>query len=355
MIGAVPRFRRRSSFAAALRDCLEDYDRSTPLDRCFDYGLKVAVVLAWLVASYVALVFGARRTWQVVGAGVSLVLAAAAVNFNLMHDAAHGAASTRRSVNRMLAMSLDLFGGSAYIWHWKHNVLHHTFPNVEGVDSDIDLWPFARTLSEQPQYWIHRYQHIYMWALYGLLPLQWYVADARFLASPRLAGRTFPRPRGRSLAALITWKVVYCGWALAVPMLYHSPAAVLLVWLMSLYLLGLILAVTFQLAHCVEGTQFIPAPDTSSRATLKTDWFVHQMSTTANFAADNRALTWYLGGLNHQIEHHLFPAICHVHYPGLAPHVRRTCERFGVPYIAHRTLRGALASHYCWLRRHARW
>jgi linoleoyl-CoA desaturase len=351
----VPRFKTASPFGVAIRRCLDEYWRSTPLERhARRYRLKVGVLLAWLTASYLGLVFMARGPWQITAAMGSLVLAAAAVSFNVMHDAAHGAASAARPVNRTLAMTLDLLGGSSYVWHWKHNVLHHTFPNVEGVDTDIDLWPFARTSVAQPAYWIHRYQHVYMWALYGLVPFEWYVADARFLLTGRLHGHRFPRPQGRALLTIFAGKLVYVCWALAIPMAYHSAAAVFLVWLLCLYCLGLILAITFQLAHCVQGTAFTGAGDgTSSRRTLDSDWFMHQLRTTANFASGNRVLTWYLGGLNHQIEHHLFPSVCHVHYPMLAPWVQQTCARFGVPYVAHRTLADAVASHYHWLRRHA--
>jgi linoleoyl-CoA desaturase len=355
MSSAVPKFQSAGLLAMALKECLREYERTTNLQRdATAYRRKIGLLLGWLLSSYIALMFLAATPWQLIGALTSLVLAAAAVSFNVMHDAAHGAASSRRAINRMLAMSLDLLGGSSYIWHWKHNVVHHTFPNIIGIDSDIELWPFARTSDDQPRYRVHTYQHLYMWVLYGFLPLLWYVADIRFLVTGTISGRQFPRPRGWELGVLIGGKVAYVSWAVVIPMVYYPPVTVMLTWFACLYCLGLILSVTFQLSHCVVGTHLSPR-QCGPRPALDADWTVHQIRSTANFARDNRLLTWFVGGLNHQIEHHLFPSLCHIHYARLAPRVQRLCADFGVGYRSHRTITDAVIAHYCWLRDQGSW
>jgi len=109
---------------------------------------------------------------------------------------------------------------------------------------------------------------------------------------------------------------------------------------------GFILALVFQLAHTVEGTSH-PLPN--EVGVIENDWAMHQLITTANFSRRNKLVSWYVGGLNFQVEHHLFPYISHVHYPELAEIVKSTAEEFGVPYLENRTFSGAVASHFAFL------
>jgi linoleoyl-CoA desaturase len=244
-----------------------------------------------------------------------------------------------------MAMALDLLGGSSFIWKWKHNILHHTYPNMLGVDADVDIWPLARVSEEQPRYRIHRFQCWYIWGLYALLPLSWYVGDLKFLVTRKLNGHSFPRPRGADLAAFLAWKAVFIGWAIVLPLMFHPLSNVILVWLGCSLALGLVLSIPFQVAHCVTAVGSIRAPQDP-----QPEWAIHQVQATANFAPGSRWLTWYLGGLNFQIEHHLFPSIAHIHYPRLSPVVRQVCGQFGVQYAAFATLGEAVRSHFDWLR-----
>jgi linoleoyl-CoA desaturase len=107
------------------------------------------------------------------------------------------------------------------------------------------------------------------------------------------------------------------------------------------------MAVTFQLAHCVEEADFV-APEQLSAS--RRVWAVHEVETTVDFCPRNPLLTWVLGGLNFQIEHHLFPGIPHTHYARIAEIVQRNALRHGVRYTVHRSLREALRSHYRHLR-----
>jgi linoleoyl-CoA desaturase len=109
---------------------------------------------------------------------------------------------------------------------------------------------------------------------------------------------------------------------------------------------GIMLAVVFQLAHVVEHAHF----RWLAEGRMDTPWAVHQAETSVDFARDSRAACWLLGGLNFQIEHHLFSRICHVNYPAIAPLVEQTCREFGVAYHYNTTFIGALRSHYRWLR-----
>jgi linoleoyl-CoA desaturase len=193
-----------------------------------------------------------------------------------------------------------------------------------------------------------RLQHLYVWALYAVYPLGWWlVDDFHRLATGRLGANPIPRPRPADVAGLLLGKAVFFGWAVAAPLVLHPTWRVLPFAAVTVAVLGVTLAVTFQLAHCVGEAAFHEA-----RAGFQGgDWAAHQVTTTVDFARGNRLLGWYVGGLNFQIEHHLFPTVCHVHYPALAPIVEAVCARHGVRYTAQPTLRAAIAANVRWLRR----
>jgi linoleoyl-CoA desaturase len=263
---------------------------------------------------------------------------------NVQHDGSHGSYSSSRRLNRVMALTLDLLGGSSYVWKHKHNVLHHTWPNVAGVDDDIDTGGLARLSPAQPRHRHHRFQHLYMWPLYALLAVKWHLFDDfAALATGRLGARRLPRPGVADLLTLVAGKLVFATWAFAIPLLRHPAPTVVLAYLASAAVAGLILSVVFQLAHCV--------PEAIPDAVRSTSWAERQVASSVDFARASRLLGWYLGGLNFQIEHHLFPHLSHVHYPGIAALVERTCHEFGVSYHVRPTFREALASHFRLLKR----
>jgi linoleoyl-CoA desaturase len=284
---------------------------------------------------------------------VSLALAMAGVGFNIQHDGNHGAYSRHSGVNRAAALSLNLLGGDAYFWRFKHNIAHHSYPNVNGSDDDIRLGPFARMSPCQRRYWFHRFQHIYVWGLYALLAVNWQLAgDFRAMIKPGVADTRVSRPRGWDLVSFWVGKATFLTLAFVLPLLHHRVGPVIAIYLVTASVLGLTLAIVFQLAHCVEEARF-PAPAAGTRR-LESDFTAHQVETSVDFARDNRFLTWYLGGLNFQVEHHLFPKTCHIHYPAISPIVEEACRAHGISHRSHRTMRGALRSHVRWLKRMGR-
>ncbi len=307
---------------------------------------KAAVLLAWFGCSYYLLVFRASTWWQGVLAAISLGLAAAGIGFNIQHDGNHGSFSRRAWVNRLAGLTLDLLGASSYLWVQKHNLAHHTYTNIPGSDEDIEIHPVGRLAPDDPYYRIHRFQHFYLWMVYALLPAQWhFYNDFRKLWTGRISSRTYPRPRGVELASLVAGKLVFAAWAFVVPCLYHRWWVAAVFYFVTTGVLGLVLSVVFQLAHSVEETGH-PSLGDSERS----EWVRHQIQTTAEFARGNRLITWYLGGLNFQTTHHLFPKVCHVHYPRLSRIIERVCRKHGVEYLAQPSLSGAVRSHYRFLR-----
>ena len=307
---------------------------------------KSALVMAWAAASYLLLLLVVTTPPAVIAASVSLGLAAAAIGFCVMHDANHGGYSTNRAVNRVAAHSLDLIGGSSYVWAVKH-LAHHTYTNVADHDPDIDALPFARFEPTQTRRPWHRYQHLYMWLLYAFVTVRWqWFTDASFLVRGSVGRSKFKRPRGWDLAGLLGGKALFVIWAVAIPLVLHTPVHVLLVFLCVSAVASLALTVTFQLSHCLE--EAITAP--SDGPLVRQEWHIHQVEATADFAQRNAWIGWYIGGLNHQIEHHLFPRVPHTLHPKLADIVRRTSIECGIAYNEHPTVRAALRSHTRWLR-----
>ena len=311
--------------------------------------VKTAVILCWLTATYIGLVFFAVAWWQALMLSVSLGLAMAAVGFNIQHDGGHGAYSRFPIVNNIMAFTLDILGGSSFIWKRTHNVVHHSYTNVTGVDGDIDLGFMGRLSPHQKRYGFHRYQHFYLWFLYGLITFKWqFRDDYQGLLIGKVGNTRIFRPKGWNAVALVTGKIIFMTLAFAIPLSLHAWYAVALCFFAASFVQGVTLSVVFQLAHVVEHAEF-PMPEEESLR-IENAWAVHQVETTVDFAQQSRLVNWYTGGLNFQIEHHLFPQICHIHYPAIAKIVEDTSKEFGVSYNAHKTARAAIASHFRWLR-----
>jgi linoleoyl-CoA desaturase len=320
---------------------------------CWPMYVKTAILLTGFAGAYGLLVFVAR-TWIEGGVlAVLLGLFAAGIGLNVQHDGGHRAYSNRPWVNRLMALSLELIGGSSYLWRWKHSVFHHTYVNVASHDTDIDMAPLARLTPHQPRLAFHRWQHVYLWPLYGLLAIKWQCFDDfHKVLTGRVKRQPVPRPAGWDLVVFVAGKVVFFALAFGIPLQLHSLGSVLAVYVISGLVAGFVLSVVFQVAHCVEEAEFpVPCQQTGS---LDHAWAVHQAQTSVNFSRHSRVVSWLVGGLNFQIEHHLFPRISHVHYPAISALVEQTCRDFGIRYTVHRSFWAGITSHFRWLRRMGR-
>jgi linoleoyl-CoA desaturase len=312
---------------------------------------KTATIMAWFVGAYLTLLFFATSWWTIVPLAIVMGLALAAVGFNIQHDGGHKGYSERKWVNKVMALTLDMIGGSSYLWDWKHNAIHHTYTNINGHDDDINVGFLGRLAPDQKRYWFHRLQGIYLWVLYGFLAIKWHLFDDFYnIATGHIGGHKIPRPKGKDLAVFICGKLFFFSMAFVIPMLLHPWWAVLITYAIAAFVSGVVLSVVFQLAHCVQEADFpIPADVPPDGKRIENEWAIHQVQTTVDFARNNPVLRWFLGGLNFQIEHHLFSKVCHVHYAALSKVVEEVCREFGVKYAAHRSFFGAVASHYRFL------
>lgn len=346
------KFARCEGFMATLKERVDEYFQSnnlSPKDHPRMY-LKTAVILAWLVASYVGLVFWATTVWQACLCAVSLGVVMAAVGFNIQHDGGHGAYSRHGWVNRSMAFTLDLLGGSSFVWRRTHNIVHHSYTNITGVDGDIDLGILGRLSPHQQRRGWHRFQHLYLWFLYGFITFKWqFKDDTMALLTGKLGGTKVPPPGKLDLVMTIIGKMLFLSLAFVIPLYFHHWTHVAAMFFLASFVQGVLLSVVFQLAHCVEEAEF-PLPEEGTER-IENAWAVHQVETTVDFSQQGRLATWFTGGLNFQIEHHLFPHICHIHYPQIARIVQQTSEEYGVAYHTHPNVMTAVKSHYNWLKR----
>ncbi|HVI01295.1 MAG TPA: acyl-CoA desaturase [Enhygromyxa sp.] len=346
------RFNKNSAFWLELRRRVDAYFATAgrPRDGGARMLSKTAIIFAWLIGSYIGLLALGGSWLAVVGFGISCGLATAGLGMAVQHDGGHLAYSSKRGINRAAASVLDLLGASSYVWRTKHGVVHHTYPNVEGADDDLDAGPFARLSPGQRHRGMHRFQHLYMWPLYGFLTAKWFLFDDfRDLARKRVGNHPLAAPRGIELVIFTLGKLAHLSWAIVVPILVLGLGKALVFYAALSAACGITLSVVFQLAHCVEEAEFID-PDAHGQP-IVLGFAEHQLATTIDFARDSKWLSWYVGGLNFQAVHHLFPRVCHLHYPAIAKIVEQTAAEHGVRYAATPTLRAALRSHYRWLRR----
>lgn len=343
---------KNNAFFNELRHKVDAYFTTNNIKPTGNYKLylKSIILLTSAAALYVTLLFFTPAQWW-----ISLLLCMvlgvvlAGIGFNVMHDGAHGSYSRKKWVNDMMGLSLNLMGGNSYIWKNKHNLNHHSFTNIEGMDDDIDIKPWIRTNKNQPRYFYHRFQHIYWVVLYGVTYLLWvFVQDFRKYFSGKIADTKLKKMSTKDHVVFWVSKLIYFTLFIILPIVKLGFLEMLIGYAVMSFVCGFIISVVFQLAHIVKDTVF-PLPDEGSNK-IEQEWAIHQISTTANFSTKSKIIGWFTGGLNFQVEHHLFPKISHVHYPKISEFVKETCAKFNVQYIEYPNLFSALRSHVAYLR-----
>jgi len=340
-------------FVTDVKEGVDQYFRSREISPAAnrEMVLKTFLMLAITASAYALILSNRLTAWPMLGLCIVMGLGFAGIGFNIAHDALHGAYTSNRRINRILGFTFELVGASGYMWKITHNVIHHTYPNVHGLDEDLEVTPLLRLSPEAKHLPIHRFQHWYAFAAYSATTLFWvFLKDYQYFFKRDLGPLKDRKHSGSEIMTLIGTKLFYYTYTIVIPLLVvEVPWWQFAIGFVTMHLTaGLALGVVFQLAHVVEETEHpVPGVDGS----MENAWMIHQMETTSNFANRNRLLTWYVGGLNHQVEHHLFPKICSVHYPALSLIVRTAAEKHGIPYNHHETFRSAVRSHLRTLKR----
>jgi len=274
------------------------------------------------------------------------------IGMGVMHDAIHGSYSKSKKVNKIMGYSMNLIGANSAVWKIQHNVLHHTYTNIDQADDDINVPSFILRFSPHAKrYWIHKFQHFYVWFFYGISTLSWTISKD-FIRVVRYRKIGFFKEKNElrnEILNIIAWKVVYLSYTLVLPILMVplAPWIVVLGFLSMHFITGLSLSIVFQTAHIMPSNEF-PLPD--KNGLIANNWTIHQLATTSNYSPRSKVFSWLIGGLNYQIEHHLMPNVCHVHYKKLSSIIADTAKEYGIPYHTKRTFMNALADHVKMLR-----
>jgi linoleoyl-CoA desaturase len=349
---SIPKFSSVSqSFHSELKKRIQDYFRQTGKSSTGNFHLffKAILLVTAFIAVYTHLVFFTPVTWVAIVECLVLGMLTAAIGFNVMHDGMHGSFSRKKWVNQLAGLSLNILGANNFMWRSKHNIIHHTYTNISGVDDDIEARPLLRLCDDQKYYKIHRYQHWYFWAAYSLLYIWWvFATDYKKYFLKRIGPTPLQKMSLGDHISFWGFKVLYSFLFIALPIIMVGFQAWLVGFLVFGLFAGFVLSIVFQLAHTVEDTEFPEANKVTGK--MEDEWALHQLKTTANFATRNRLISWWLGGLNFQIEHHLFPRISHVHYPAISKIIRKACQDYGFPYIEYPKMSTAVVSHVSHLR-----
>ncbi|GAB3668968.1 acyl-CoA desaturase [Echinicola sediminis] len=344
----------RSEFSKALRIRVNEYFKNNNISK-FGNGSMIVKTVFMLSVFFIPLIFicsgMVENTFLLFALYIISGFGMAGIGMGVMHDAIHGSYSKSPIVNRYLGYTMNLIGANSSVWKIQHNILHHTYTNIEEGDDDINVPFFLRFSPNTKHYWIHRFQYLYIWLFYGLSTISW-ITMKDFVRACRYHKMGFYDNTGsfkKELLKIAGWKMVYYSYALVLPLIMVPlPAYIVVFAFLSMHFVtGICISLVFQTAHIVPGTKFIQADETGE---IHNEWTLHQLTTTSNYAPRSTLFSWLIGGLNFQVEHHLFPNICHVHYKKLSRIVSKTAEEFNLPYLVKRSFFTALLDHIKMLR-----
>lgn len=338
-------------FVSALRKNINEYFKTNNLSIKANGAMiaKTFVMIAMYLVPFILIITVPMNGLLALGLAVLMGFGVAGVGMSVMHDANHGSYSKHKWVNDLLGGTLYLLGSNVLNWKIQHNVLHHTYTNISGYDEDINAKGPIRLSHNTPLKKFHKYQFIYAFFFYGLMTVVLLVNDFSKLFNYNRNGLVKPMNKSMwpEMIKMLVIKLIYLAIFVGLPIYLtnYSVGQIICGFLLMHWVASIILSFIFQMAHVVEGVE---QPDLSPN--IETDWYVHQLNTTSDFARHNKLLSWYVGGLNFQIEHHLFPNICHIHYVKLAPIVESTAKEFGFDYNLKTSFVQAFASHVAVLK-----
>jgi linoleoyl-CoA desaturase len=334
-----------SLFFQSLKKSVEHYFVSNKIKKTGNWKLysKTIILIPLAFALYVYLLNASYPALVGIALSVVMGLVLVSIAFNVMHDACHGSYSSKKWVNELLSLTMNALGSNAFIWKIKHNIIHHTYTNVDGIDDDIAKSPILRHCPSQKWMPAHRFQFVYMFVVYALSTILWVLLTDNIKYFNKKIVVTEMKISFKEHVIFWVSKALYFFFYVVLPIMLVGWQAWLIGYLIVNVTMGITLAIVFQLAHVVEKTSFEEAGETEKM--IDSEWAIHEINTTANFAPGNKMISWFVGGLNFQVEHHLFPRISHVHYPAISKIVKEECARFNLPYHYYPTMTEAVFSH----------
>lgn len=340
-------FTPTGEFTIALRERVREYFVQKNISETGNWTLytKAILLMLSLIFCYIGVTFANVNDGIRILLWVVLGLTFAGIGFNVMHDSAHGSFSKNKKLNNIVSHILNVIGAEIKFWKVKHNVLHHTFTNISPDDNDINIYPILRITNEQKRLWFHRFQHLYCWLIYFTYLLFWiFVLDFQKYITKKIGAKKMEFNAWDHVRFWLT-KVTYVVTFIVLPGIFVGWNITIIGYLICMAVTGFVIANIFQVAHVVEGAEFVQAETMPDNV----EWTKHEVETTVNFGK-SWILTQLVGGLNNQIEHHLFHKVSHVHYPAIRSIVKQTCLEFHVQYKENRNFFTAISSHFRYMR-----
>lgn len=351
MNNTAPTFAKQDNlkFFRTLNSRVNNYFKENNIQKTGNWKLHLKAVILFTIflTPYFLILTLNMPFWGQLLLNILMGVGMAGIGMNVMHDGNHGSYSSKSWINKIMGGSIYVLAGNVHNWQVQHNVLHHTYTNIHGHDEDLDAGRIIRFTQNAEWHRFHKFQHYYSFFLYGLLTFNWSLTtDFKQMKNylQRKLSYGTPQSPTRLWTVLVITKIIYALIWMVLPMaLGVAWWKVVIGFFVMHYTAGLILSIVFQLAHVVEETSN-PVPNEDGE--IENTWAIHQLYTTANFAPKNKVVNWFTGGLNHQIEHHIFPHISHIHYGKIAEIVKQTAQECNLPYHEFRTMRGAVFAHY---------
>ncbi len=340
-------FAKNIGFRKQLNQRVDAYFESNQIAKRDNLAMyfKSAIIVGWVICAWTFTLFGPLILWMKVLGCIALGFGIAGIGFSVGHDANHGGYSNKKSVNYTIGLIYDAIGLSSYLWKFRHNKLHHTYTNILGHDVEIHGDGLVRMTPYMEHQWYHKYQHIFISFVYAIIPFYWSFADVSLILFKRKYHEHIVPVKFKEILILLAGKVVWLALFLGIPIAVgYTPIEAIIGFSIAYMTYGLLICNVFMLAHVLSPAEFIEInPDSKY---VDDEWAISQVKTTVDFAPRNAFLNWYLGGLNYQVVHHLYPHICHIHYPKIAPILAEVCGEFGVKYNVYETFGEALSANY---------
>lgn len=355
MNNTAPTFAKQDNlkFFRTLNSRVNSYFKENNIEKTGNWKihLKTVILFTVFLVPYFLILTLDMPFWSHLLLTIVMGIGMAGIGMNVMHDANHGSYSTKSWVNKIMGGTIYVLAGNVHNWQVQHNVLHHTYTNIIGHDEDLEAGRIMRFSKEAKWHKFHKFQQYYAVFLYGLLTFNWAITtDFKQMHSYLKRKLSYGEPKSPKVlwTTLIITKVIYLSIWIVLPIVIGiSWWKVLVGFFIMHYTAGLILSIVFQLAHVVDEAA---NPQPNEVGEMENTWAIHQLFTTVNFAPKNKIVNWYTGGLNHQIEHHIFPHISHVHYGKIAKIVKETAKECQLPYYEYKTMTAAVVAHFKHLR-----
>ena len=242
----------------------------------------------------------------------------------LMHSGNHASSSPYPIVNRIISYCMDLGGASSLIWRHEHQLSHHLYTNIIGKDNDCDIGnPIIRLHPHIKHRWWHRYQLpiLFLGMTFGLY--KWIFAEFYTLYSRKIGSVNMKYPTKIDFIINIIFKIFFLVSFIFLPTYYFGFKQAMILLFIRQSITSLVIENIFIVNHI--------QPSLHSHNS-EIHWSINQIKTSCNWSSNSRFFNWFTGGLNNQIEHHLFPTMNPYLYTRISPIVKNTCKKHHIPY-----------------------